>query len=128
MGDDNFQPNQSWAAKFRDAFRGVGLAIRGHRSFAVHLPAAAVVVWLGFQFQVGLVEWGLLILSITTVLVAEMFNSALESLAKAIDRKHNPQLGAALDMAAAAVLTAALVASAVGAIVFLQHLHVLGGF
>ncbi len=128
MGDDNFQPNRSWAAKFADAFRGVALAIRGHRSFVVHLPAAAVVVWLGFQLQVSLLEWGLLTLSITAVLVAEVFNSALETMARAIDRRHNPQLGAALDMAAAAVLVAALGASVVGAIVFLSHTGLPGGW
>ncbi len=127
MSEGDFQPNRSWVGKFVDAFRGMGLAIRGHRSFAVHLPAAAAVVGLGFYLQVNLVEWGLLILSITAVLVAEMFNSALESLAKAVDRKHNPQLAAALDIAAAAVLTAALGASVVGALVFLKHLGLLSG-
>ena len=61
-------------------------------------------------------------LSIGGVLTAEMFNSALESMAKAITHESNPHLGGALDIGSAAVLIAAITAAVVGSIVFLNRL------
>ena len=58
----------------------------------------------------------------TIVLAAEMFNSALEAMARAIDTQYNRDLGDALDIASAAVLVCAVGAAAVGLIVFLHRL------
>ena len=56
--------------------------------------------------RVSRVDWSILLLCIFGVLTAELFNSALESVARAIDTRHNPHLAAALDIASAAVLPA----------------------
>jgi diacylglycerol kinase len=128
MDKVTFQPKRSWWSKFRNAFRGMALGVSGQNSFAVHLPVAVAVVICGFVFRVSLAEWGLLILCITIVLAAEMFNSALESMAKAIDQAHNPRLGDALDMGSAAVLTTVFGAVTVGSVVFLYRLGVWFGF
>lgn len=124
MNDDSFQTKRTWWGKFRNAFRGMAIGVRGENSFAVHLPVALAVVICGIVFRVSLVEWGLLILCIAAVLVAELFNTALESMAKAIDRTQNPQLGDALDISSAAVLMSAIGAAAVGSVVFLYRLTV----
>jgi diacylglycerol kinase (ATP) len=116
---------RSWPAKFRTAFRGLWLAVRSERSFAVHLPMAAAVVAAGIVLRVNLVEWCLLGLCITLVLAAEAFNTALERLAKATRPDHDPQIGAALDMASGAVLTCAIGASLIGGAVFVYRLGLL---
>jgi len=112
---------RSWSVKFGDAFRGIKLGIRGQSSFFVHFFVAAAVVAAGVVLGVDLVEWCLLLLCITGVLTAEMFNSALEHLARAVDRSENRHLGSALDIGSAAVLTASIGASLVGAIIFVTH-------
>ena len=56
----------------------------------------------------SLVEWCLLLLCIAGVLTAEMFNSALESMAKAITGESDPHLGNSLDIGSAAVLVASI--------------------
>ena len=96
--------------------------MRGQSSFAVHVPMAVLVIVAGFALRVTLIEWCLLILAITLVLAAELFNSALESLAKAIDVEHNLHLADGLDIGSAAVLVTALGGAAVGAIVFAYRL------
>jgi diacylglycerol kinase len=124
--NDEFQPTQrSWKAKFRDAFAGIAIGVRGQSSFRVHLLFAAAVIVLGAILQINRVEWRLLVLCITAVLTAELFNSALERMAKAIDSRRNPELGAALDIASGAVLLAAAGAAIVGAEIFLFRLGVL---
>ncbi|NQU23523.1 MAG: diacylglycerol kinase family protein, partial [Candidatus Nealsonbacteria bacterium] len=56
------------------------------------------------------------------VFCAEMFNSALESLAKAITDQFDPHVRTALNVGSAAVLVASIGAAIVGAIIFLNQL------
>ncbi len=106
-----------WSQKFSDAFRGLSRAVRSQSSFAVHFLAAAAVLVAGGVLGVSLIEWCLLVGAIGFVLVGEIFNTSIESLAKAIDRGHHPRLRDALDMASAGVLVSAGVAAVVGALV-----------
>ena len=91
-------------------------------SFAVHLLASALVILFATWLQVSRLEWCVLLLCVTMVLVAEMFNTAIEQLAKAITREENRHLGAALDIASASVLLASLGSIVVGPMVFLPDL------
>lgn len=125
--DLDYQPQRPWKYKFRDAFRGVKLGVRGQSSFFVHLFVAGVVVVAAMTLRVDRLEWCLLVLCIAVVLTAEMFNTALESMAKAITQEQNPHIGGALDMGSAAVLIASLGAMVVGAIVFLHRLALVFG-
>jgi diacylglycerol kinase len=118
---------RSWAHKFSDAFRGLSRAVRSQSSFAVHLAVAAVVVALAAALRVSAVEWCLLVGAIAMVLAAEIFNSAVESLARALGPGWNPRVRDALDMASAAVLVAACGAAVVGLIVFCSRLLTLVG-
>jgi diacylglycerol kinase len=122
MGDEFHAPDRSWRQKFSDAFRGWALGVRDQRSFRVHFAMAALVLAMAAVLPLDRVDWCLLILCISSVLTAEMFNTALEHLAKAVDRSHNRHVGNALDIGSAAVLTAAFCASAVGAILFIARL------
>ncbi len=121
MSEDDV-PRRSWADKFRDAFRGVMAGVRGQSSFFVHFFLAAAVLITAMVLHVDRVEWCLLVLCIALVLVAEMFNSALESMARAITDQPNPQIGNALDIGSAAVLLMAVGAAAVGLVIFLNRL------
>ncbi len=107
-----------WSAKFADAFRGWRDAMRGQSSFSIHFAAAVVVIVLAALLQVDAIEWCLLTGCIAVVFVAELFNTSLESLAKAITSDQHPAVRQALDVAAAAVLFAACASAVVGAIVF----------
>jgi diacylglycerol kinase len=119
---------RSWARKFRDAFRGVKEGIRDQSSFRVHFFAAGAVSAAAAALRASLTEWCLLLLSIIAVLTAELFNSALESMAKAITRESDPHLGTSLDIGSAAVLVASLGAAIVGAVVFVHRLGILLGW
>ena len=128
MPYDPISPQRSWTCKFRDAFRGVKEGVHGQSSFLVHFFVTAAVIAAGIVLGVSLAEWCLLVLCIAGVLVAEMFNSALESMAKAITGEVDPHLGNSLDIGSAAVLTASIGASVVGTIVFGHRVGVLLGW
>ena len=129
MHDEQDVPlERSWGEKFRDAFRGVKLGVRGQSSFFVHFFTTTAVIVAAAVMDVSLIEWCLLLICIAAVLTAEMFNSALESMARAITQEANPQLGGALDIGSAAVLVASIGAAVVGTIVFLNRLGVMIGW
>ena len=121
----NHRTDGSWLMKFSHAFRGVKLGVRGQSSFFVHFFATALVVAAAVVLGANLVEWCLLTLSITMVLAAEMFNSGLEWLAKAITEEHDERIGKALDIGSGAVLLASIGAVVVGAAIFGHRLIVL---
>jgi diacylglycerol kinase len=110
--------NRPWLHKFADAFRGLRRAVRSQTSFAVHITVAAAVVMAAAVLRVSLVEWCLLIGAIGFVITAEVFNTAIESLARAHDVGRHPRIRDALDMASAAVLVASITAAGIGVVVF----------
>ena len=77
---------------------------------------ALVIDWLLCEA----IAWGVFHDQYLTIVVfaAEVFNSALESLARAVTDKTDPHIRDALDIAAGAVLTASLGSVAVGLVLF----------
>jgi diacylglycerol kinase (ATP) len=106
-----------WSA-FRCAFAGVVDLLRTQPHARWHLLASAAVVALGLALGLSQGEWLALVPAMALVWVAEAVNTAIELTCDAITRERNPLIGRAKDMAAAAVLVAALFAVVVGALVF----------
>ncbi|MEM6330155.1 MAG: diacylglycerol kinase family protein [Planctomycetota bacterium] len=108
--------------KFAHAGRGLAVAVAGRNGFGFHFGAAAAVIVLAWWLDCTRAEWLVLTLAITVVLAAELFNTALEHLARAITRERNPEVRNALDTAAAAVLVTAAGAAIVGAAILTSRL------
>src|SRR5437868_12111330 len=116
------RPRRSWRNKFRAAFRGLKLGIRGHSSFFVHFFFTALVVTAAIVLRCEPLEWCLLLGCIGMVLTAELFNSALETLFRGLDESTKTRVWPALDIAAGAVLLASLTASVIGSLIFVIRL------
>jgi diacylglycerol kinase len=119
---DRPRPRRSWAFKFRCAFRGLKLGIRGHSSFFVHFFVAALVVVAAVVLHCGVLEWCVLLGCIGLVMTAELFNSALETLFGGLDEATKERVWPCLDVAAGAVLLASLVSAVIGGIIFVRQL------
>jgi diacylglycerol kinase len=115
---------RSWGEKFRAAFRGLKLGVRGHSSFSVHFFCAALVLVASAVFLRELLEWCIILGCIGLVLTAELFNSAIETLFRGLDEGTKARSWPALDVAAGAVLFASFIAALIGGLVFLRHLVV----
>ncbi len=111
-------PKRSWLRKFGDAFRGLFHAVSTEWSFAAHVPVALAAVALAAWLEIGPVEWCLVVLAIGGVVAAEVFNTAVESLARALDSGPDQRIKDALDTASAAVLVAVGAAILVGMVLF----------
>ena len=114
--DDDDRPVRirTWARMFADALRGVKIAVRGEFNFFVHLFVAVIAGVAGGIVTMSDERWCIYILCVTIVLTAEMFNTAIEHLARAVTREEHPEIRDALDIASGAVLVAAVGASVVG--------------
>ena len=88
-----------------------------------HLLAAVGAILLGWLLKVSTLEWLWLALAIFTVISAEFTNTVVEALVDLIVH-HHYDLGAkyAKDVAAGAVLCAAVFAVVVGLLIFLPRL------
>jgi diacylglycerol kinase len=107
---------------FADAGRGIASVFRTERNFRIHFVLLTLAILSGFWLGLSAVEWIALLLCAAGVLMAEVFNTALEYLADAVHPEMDPGIGRAKDASAGAVLIAALAAAIVGAILFLPKL------
>jgi len=97
---------------------GIGELVRTQAHARIHLAATAGVVAAGVWLRVSAQDWCWLILAMGAVWVAEALNTAVELLADAACPEFHPLVGRAKDVAAGAVLLAALAAVGIGVCVF----------
>ncbi|HMP72645.1 MAG TPA: diacylglycerol kinase family protein [Kiritimatiellia bacterium] len=105
-------------ASFRHAFRGIGVLIGSQPNARIHFLATLGVMGIGMVVELDRMEWAALALAIALVWVAEGLNTGLEFLADAVSPDHHPLVRNAKDVAAGAVLVAALGAVVVGGLIF----------
>lgn len=110
---------------FVHAFAGIASLLRAEHNAWIHLAATVAVIAAGLWFGVGAGEWIALVIAITLVWTAEALNTAFETLCDVASPEYHPLVKQAKDVAAAAVLIAAVGAVAVGLIVFLPHFRAL---
>ena len=103
---------------FNYAFEGIIHVLRTQRNMRIHLAVAAVVLVVAFAVGVSKLELIALLLAIAFVLIAEMVNTALEHAIDVATTSFDPMAKLAKDIAAGAVLIAAVNAVAVGYLVF----------
>ncbi len=108
----------------REAIAGWKVAWRDHRNLRIHAAVAAGVVAVIILLGLSALEAAVLLLAIALVIVAELANTAVEILVDAfVGSERHPAARAAKDVAAAAVLVAALGAAAAGLAVLLPRLR-----
>ena len=110
---------------FTYAFRGIGVMFKTQHNAWIHLLAIAVVVFLGYYTKLNLNEWIFISLSIGLVLVAELANTAIEFLSDAVSKEQDENIKNAKDIAAGAVLVAAIVAVIVACMIFIPKITTL---
>jgi diacylglycerol kinase len=104
---------------FRYALQGLLTALRSEKNLRLHIAALVVVIAAGFWVNVSAVEWLLLTLCIAAVIATELINTALEYLCNVVEPNEHPLIKQVKDVAAAAVLIAAIASVVCGLIIFL---------
>ena len=100
------------------ALEGIIHVLRTQRNMRIHFAVAVAVLVVAIVTNVTKLELISLLLAIAFVLIAEMINSALEAAIDVATTSFDPLAKLAKDIAAGAVLIAAINAVAVGYLVF----------
>lgn len=104
---------------FGYAFSGSAYAFGTQLNFKIHCLALVLVVALGWYLNLAAQEW-LWIAGVSgLVIMAELFNTALEVLVDLVSPSYHEKAKIVKDVSAAAVLIAALTAVVVALIIFL---------
>ncbi|MCF8373884.1 MAG: diacylglycerol kinase family protein [Bacteroidales bacterium] len=107
---------------FKYAFRGIGqFFIHTHNAW-IHLAATVAVVIAGLFFDLSTPEWLFLIVAMGMVWTTEAMNTAIEFLVNLVSPGYNKLAGTIKDIAAGAVLLAAICAVLIGLFIFIPHI------
>jgi diacylglycerol kinase (ATP) len=104
------------------AFEGVIHVLRTQRNMRIHFAVATAVLILAFSYGVTKLELMALLVAISFVLIAEMVNTAIEATIDLSATSFDPLAKTAKDIAAGAVLIAAVNAVVIGYLVFADRL------
>jgi diacylglycerol kinase len=107
---------------FGYAFEGIYYTLRTQRNMRVHLGIGIVAAALGLWLGISGVEWAVLLVMMALVFTLEMINTVVEALVDLMTDRFHPLAKVAKDVAAGAVLVAALLAVGVGLFLFLPRL------
>jgi diacylglycerol kinase (ATP) len=103
---------------FNVAFEGIIHVLRTQRNMRIHFVVAIGVIVAALGFDVSRLELIALLLAIVFVLITEMINTAVEAAVDVASTSFDPMAKLAKDIAAGAVLIAAINAVAIGYLVF----------
>ncbi|HSX02776.1 MAG TPA: diacylglycerol kinase family protein [Candidatus Saccharimonadia bacterium] len=107
---------------FYYALQGVVYVFRYERNARVHLLFAIAAFMLGLVLGVSDAELAAIFFAVIIVFLAEIFNTAIEKTLDLVDTNHNPKIMIIKDMAAGAVLLAAVAAAMIGVVIFAPYL------
>jgi diacylglycerol kinase (ATP) len=105
---------------FRFALNGILLSFRTQRHLRIHFGVAVLALIAGFVWRLSRVELLILVIAISMVLLAELFNTALETVVDLVTMDYHPLAKVAKDVAAGAVLVTTINAAMIGAVLFLD--------
>ena len=112
--------SQGFRNTFRNARKGMRLAIRSERNIRVHLVSAVCVLLMGVVLDLSATKLCILLLTVAMVVSMEMVNSAIEfSLDAVFHNKYSKLVGMAKDISAGAVMFVTIIALIIGVIIFL---------
>lgn len=106
------------ARSFRFALRGIVVTLSTQHNAWIHAAATLIAIGAGIVLRIDRTEWLAVVLAIMAVWTAEALNTAFEALCNVASPEFHPLVARAKDVAAGAVLIAAIGAVVVGALVF----------
>lgn len=109
---------------FNHAIEGLIYVLRSQRNMRLHFLFAVLILLFGIYLNLSGIELLILLIAITFVLCAEMFNTAIEFTVGLINNNVNPLARIIKDIGAGAVLLSAMNALVAGYVIFSRHLRI----
>lgn len=107
---------------FSYAIAGLIYCVKSEKNMKIHILATILVVIAALVVGLNPGEWGLLILTVIMVLVAETVNTAVEKTVDLVTTEYHPMAKLAKNVAAGAVLLAAIGSLLMAVVIFGPHI------
>lgn len=107
---------------FAHAFRGLKVLVQSQPNARIHVLATVLIAAAGALFRISSTEWALIALAVACVWMAEALNTSIEFLVDLASPDLHPLAAKAKDVAAGAVLVAAIGSLIAGVLVFGPHI------
>jgi diacylglycerol kinase (ATP) len=107
------------------SLRGIWYVLRSQRHMQVHSFFMLVAIFLGWFFGISRFEWMVLWMSVGSVLIAECLNTAVEVAVDLTTKEYKVRAMISKDVAAGAVVLAAIQSGIVGYLLFFDRLATL---
>ena len=110
---------------FAHAFRGLFLMIKTERNFQLELLALLVNLILIWVLKLSATDAVLILMLCGMVLVAEILNTCIEKICDFICPNFDPRIGKIKDMAAGAVILAAIFSVVAGILIYSRYIFLI---
>lgn len=114
---ERYSGNRSFWLSLGQAWRGILYSWKTQKHFQFHILAGTIVLISAWLAQLSRLEWVLLVITIGSVLAAEVVNTAVELVVDLVQPNYHPIAGMAKDVAAGAVLVTAIQAVIIGLLI-----------
>ena len=104
------------------AVRGLNYSFRTQRNFRIHVYLGFFAIVLGVILKISLIEFTVLIITISAVIIIELINTAVEEVVNLLLLVRKIRAKVAKDVSAAAVLIAAGSAFFIGVLIFIPKI------
>ncbi len=118
------RPSRRPMDSFRYAMEGIVYTFRTQKHMRFHFFTVVLVLLIGLIFKLNKSEMVILLFTVSLVLVAEMINTAIESVVDLVTETYHPLAKSAKDIAAGAVLVTTVNAIVVGFLLFLTDRNI----
>ena len=108
---------------FNYAIEGIIYSVRTQRNMRIHMVLALIVLTACFFYDLTKIELLVVLITVTMVIMAELFNTAIELAIDSTVNYYHPLVKLAKNAAAGGVLITAINAVAVGYIIFWDKLN-----
>lgn len=107
---------------FKYAIEGIISSFKTERNMKIHVLIMLLVIVAGILLKVSLLEWIILVIMISLVISAELFNTTIETVVDMITKEKDEKAKLAKDVSAGAVLVLAIGSIIVGLIIFVPKI------
>lgn len=120
--EDERLKNKNFIDAWKKAFSGIRYAIKTQRNIKIQLIIALIVIIASIYFKVTIIEAMFLSFATMLVIITEVINTAIEETVNLCTEKYHPIAKIAKDVAAGAVVLAALNAVIIAIFVFVSKI------
>ena len=115
--------SHSLLESFKYAIEGIIYTIKTQRNMRIHIVIGGLVISLSLFLHISRVDFAIILIVISLVIVAELLNTSIETLLDVLDKRYNKDIKHIKDIQAGTVLIFSIFSVIVGIILFWPYVY-----